>query len=275
LLKNIIFSLFSLKISDLYYQLKKYLHYLLHSTNKHGIHSPFVFDLITKCFEKKTAKEAIYIFNEYKRSLKNNDSIIKVTDFGAGSKVFKTNQRKVAAILKNVTIENKEAYLLTRLVNYLDCTTILEIGTSLGVGTLALALGNKKATITTLEGCPETLKIPKTHLNKYIPNTIHFKEGEFSKTLTKIIQNKTFDLIYFDGNHQKEPTIKYFEQCLQTIHNKSVFIFDDIYWSKEMTEAWEYIKNHKQVTLTIDIYHLGFVFFRKEQFEKETFIIRF
>jgi len=258
-----------------FYQIKKYIQFLLKSTNKYGVHSPFVFDLITNCFEKKTTKKDIHIFNNYKRFLKKNNSIIKVTDFGAGSRIFKTNQRKVSDILKNVTVENKQAFLLTRLVNYLDCTTILEIGTSLGVGTLALALGNKNATITTLEGCPETIKIPKTNLKKYIHNSINFIEGEFSKTLPQVIQNKTFDLIYFDGNHQKKASIAYFEQCLQTVHNKTVFIFDDIYWSKEMTEAWEYIKNHKKVTLTIDIYHLGMVFFRKEQFEKDHFKIRF
>ena len=275
MLKNIIILLFSLKINKVFYQIKKYIQFLLKSTNKYGVHSPFVFDLITNCFEKKTTKKDIHIFNNYKRFLKKNNSIIKVTDFGAGSRIFKTNQRKVSDILKNVTVENKQAFLLTRLVNYLDCTTILEIGTSLGVGTLALALGNKNATITTLEGCPETIKIPKTNLKKYIHNSINFIEGEFSKTLPQVIQNKTFDLIYFDGNHQKKASIAYFEQCLQTVHNKTVFIFDDIYWSKEMTEAWEYIKNHKKVTLTIDIYHLGMVFFRKEQFEKDHFKIRF
>ena len=80
-------------------------------------------------------------------------------------------------------------------------------------------------------------------------------------------------MIYFDGNHQKEATLQYFNQLLKTAHNDSVFIFDDIHWSKEMTEAWETIKNHPKVTVTIDTFFWGFVFFRKEQV-KEHFIVR-
>lgn len=256
------------------YQLYKYLKFLVKSTNKHGVHSPFVFDLVTKCFDKKTSKDKVIVVANYSEELKQNNSIIKVTDFGAGSRVFKDEMRVVSDVLKNVSISKKEASLLIRMISYFDYKNILELGTSLGIGTLSLALGNKNAVITTLEGCPETIKIPKNSLKKYVNNTINFIEGEFSKTLPIVLENKEYDLIYFDGNHQKKPTINYFEQCLKSINNETVFVFDDIYWSKEMTEAWQYIKNHKKVTLTIDTYHLGFVFFRKEQFEKEHFIIR-
>jgi predicted O-methyltransferase YrrM len=258
----------------MYYQFKKYMQFLFGSTNKHGVHSPFVFDLITHCFNKKTPQNTIKIWRNYYVELSKNNKVIKVTDYGAGSRVFKGNKRIVSDILKKVSIAKKEAALLTRIVSYFNIENILEIGTSLGLGTLALALGNKKAQISTLEGCPQTLAISKDKLQNYVTNNINFIEGEFSSTLPKVLVNKKFDLIYFDGNHQKDATIQYFEQCLQTIHNNSVFIFDDIYWSAAMTEAWEYIKNHQKVTLTIDTFHLGFVFFRKEQFQKEHFKIR-
>lgn len=258
----------------MFYQLKKYLKFYLKSSSKYGVHSPFVFDLVVSCFESKTPIEKIDIVRLYKMSLRNDKSVINVTDFGAGSRVFKTNERMVSKILKSVSMSTKESNLLIKIVSYFDCKSILEIGTSLGVGTLSLALGNKKAVITTLEGCAKTLTIPKNSISKYVDNEINFVEGEFSKTLDKTLKNKKYDLIYFDGNHQKQPTIDYFEACLQSVHNDSLFIFDDIYWSKEMTEAWNYIKNHDKVSLTIDTFHLGFVFFRKEQFQKEHFVIR-
>ena len=256
------------------YIFKQYVWFLMHSTSKHGVHSPFVFNLVTQCFNKKTSKKKMSIWLNYYTDLKNNKTLIKVTDYGAGSRVFKGNTRIVSAILKNVAISRKHAALLIRLVAYLKSKNILEFGTSLGVGTLSLALGNDKATITTLEGCSETLQIAKNHLKKQTSNTINFKEGEFSSNLSEILHVNKYDLIYFDGNHQKEPTIQYFEQCLHAVHNETVFIFDDIYWSKEMTEAWNYIKNHPKVTLTVDVFDLGFVFFRKEQYQKEHFKIR-
>ena len=80
-------------------------------------------------------------------------------------------------------------------------------------------------------------------------------------------------MVYFDGNHQKAATLEYFQHCLQFVNNESFFIFDDIHWSKEMESAWEEIKKHPKVKVTIDTFQWGIVFFRKEQ-EKEHFIIR-
>jgi len=82
-----------------------------------------------------------------------------------------------------------------------------------------------------------------------------------------------YQLIYFDGNHSKEATLEYFELLLPTINNETVWIFDDIHWSRAMDVAWEVIKNHPKVTVTIDTFHWGFVFFRTQQL-KEHFVIR-
>jgi predicted O-methyltransferase YrrM len=82
-----------------------------------------------------------------------------------------------------------------------------------------------------------------------------------------------YQLIYFDGNHSKEATLQYFNLLLPTITNETVWIFDDIHWSTDMTEAWETIKKHPKVKVTIDTFQWGLVFFRSEQ-EKEHFTIR-
>ena len=97
--------------------------------------------------------------------------------------------------------------------------------------------------------------------------------GEFEETLPVVLKNKKFDFIYFDGNHQKEPTIDYFEQCLEAAHDDSIFIFDDIHWTSSMEDAWKFIKNHKNVTISIDSFKWGMVFFRKGQV-KEHFTLR-
>ena len=95
---------------------------------------------------------------------------------------------------------------------------------------------------------------------------VDFINTEFSKQLsTYKLQPITHNLIYFDGNHSKKATLEYFELFLSTATNDSVWIFDDIHWSSDMEEAWEVIKNHPLVTVTIDTFQWGIVFFRKEQ----------
>jgi predicted O-methyltransferase YrrM len=103
-------------------------------------------------------------------------------------------------------------------------------------------------------------------------NNIEFVNTKFEDYL-KNLQHTTYDLVYFDGNHSKKATLDYFELLLPTISNESIWIFDDIHWSKDMEDAWRIIKNHPKVTVTIDTFQWGIVFFRNEQ-KKEHFVIR-
>lgn len=258
----------------MFFQIKSYLNFLWNSTNEHGVHSPFVFNLLTKCFYDKKPKPEYQILKNYRKSLLENKKFIEVTDFGAGSKVFKSNKRQISKIAQTAGISPKRAELLFRVTQYFQPKNILEIGTSLGLATSALALGNTNGNVITIEGCPQTGGTAKNQLNKFDCKNVESVISEFESFLISENLNSTiFDLIYFDGNHSKKATLTYFETLLSTINNDSVWIFDDIHWSPEMEEAWEIIKNHPKVKVTIDTFQWGFVFFRYEQ-EKEHFTIR-
>jgi predicted O-methyltransferase YrrM len=267
------------------FQIKSYLQFLWHSKNEHAVHSPFVFSLITKCFYDSKHKTEYSVLKEYRDSLLLNKNTITVTDFGAGSKVFKSDVRKIAKVAKTAGISAKRAELLYRVTHYFQPESILEIGTSLGLATSSLSLGNPSAEITTLEGCPATMVIAKTQFQKFGLSNVNSVVTEFNSYLkkrkssqnTSAEHNKLypdhFSLIYFDGNHSKKATLEYFELLLSTITNETVWIFDDIHWSSDMEQVWKIIKNHPKVTVTIDTFQWGLVFFRYEQ-EKEHFIIR-
>lgn len=258
----------------MFFQLKSYLHFLWYSKNEHAVHSPFVFNLITKCFYDKAKHTDYALLNQYRTSLLANKNAIEMTDFGAGSRVFKSNTRSINQIVATAGISKKRAQLLYRITHYFEPNSILELGTSVGLATASLALGNKKAQITTLEGCPETGKIAQKQFKDFQFNHIEAITTRFEAFLHEDqLGDKKYDLIYFDGNHAKEATVRYFEQLLPTTHNETIWIFDDIHWSKAMQEAWEMIKNHPEVKVTIDTHQWGLVFFRKEQV-KEHFVIR-
>lgn len=256
------------------FQIKSYLSFLWKSKNEHAVHSPFVFRLLTKCFYDKKTKPEYAILKKYRKSLLKNRNFIEVTDFGAGSKVFKSNKRQISKIAATAGISPKRAELLFRVSHYFEPQNILEIGTSLGLATSALALGNPKAKVITVEGCPETANVAKNQFDNFDCNNVDAVVSEFEVFLrSNNLNSNIYDLIYFDGNHSKEATLTYFNLLLPTINNDSVWIFDDIHWSSGMEEAWEIIKNHPKVKVTIDTFQWGFVFFRYEQ-EKEHFTIR-
>lgn len=255
------------------YQFFAYLRFLWRSTNQHGVHSPFVFGLVTRCFYDGKKRASYEVLDRYRKELLADSRDISVSDFGAGSRVFKSEKRRISDIAKNAGISRKQGRLMNRLANYLQAQQALELGTSVGLGSMAMAEGNN-VKITSLEGCPSTSGVAKEYFVKFKQDSITVMTGEFKQVLKcQELQDTSYDLIFFDGNHQKQPTLDYFHSLLPTAHNNSVFIFDDIYWSQEMTDAWEEIKDHPSVRVSIDLFFWGLVFFRKEQ-RKEHFTIR-
>jgi predicted O-methyltransferase YrrM len=255
------------------YQQRKYLPFLLKACNQHGVHSPFIYQLVTQCFYKKINKNLWKAFLNTRQYFKDNREKINITDFGAQSKIFKSNAQQISKIAKVAGISNKKAKILIKTINYFKPEKILELGTSLSLGTLAIRTENDAVSILTLEECPEISKTIQQLFGKNNFKGIEIIHGNFSKTLSMCIQNKQFDCVLFDRNHTKIATLNYFEECLKTIHNNSFFIFDGIYWTAEMQEAWSIIKKHSKVTVTVDVFYFGIVFFRKEQ-AKEHFKIR-
>ncbi len=253
------------------YLIYSYIKHYFRSIKLHGVHSPFVYNLVTKCFYDKTSYPEYQTLGSHRKGLLKDKRTIKVSDYGKGSLIFKNNTRKISAIAKHAGIDKKRQRLLFRLAKYFDFKNSLELGTSVGLASMALAL-HKTNNILTLEGCPETAQAAQAHFDKYNVQNISLVQDTFENFLKKPLPVKP-DFIYFDGNHDRKLTLKYFYTLLPQTHNDSVFIFDDIYWSKEMTAAWKEISTHPDVTVSIDSFYWGIVFFRKEQ-PKESFTIR-
>lgn len=253
------------------HQSKSYIKFLRLAKNKHGLHSPFVYDLVTQCFSDKKRYPAYERLKTHRRALRNDESLFEMTDFGQGSRVFKGNARKVSAVVKNAGMKKKRQKLLFRLARYLKAENMLELGTSLGLGTVALSLSNTFSAVNTVEGCPNTLQKAQCYFEKFNLHNIAIHQQLFSEYLDNT--SEKFDLIFIDGDHNGPRTLGYFHSLLKNVHNNSVIIFDDIYWSRDMTEAWQKISAHEEVTVSIDTFQWGLVFFRKEQ-RKEHFVIR-
>ncbi len=253
----------------------RYLQYLLKARTRHGTHSPFVYSLLEEVIYDTGH---FYVFDEIeslRKKLLRDKRTINIKDFGAGSKVNSSPTRKIQDIVRNSAKADKYGELMFRLIQKFKPETLLELGTSLGISTIYQASAAPKSKLITMEGCPETAAIGKENFEKLKLNNIEIIVGNFDETLSTTLNKITkLDYAFFDGNHRKAPTLAYFNQCLSKVHNDSIFIFDDIHWSDEMEEAWEEIKANPSVTVTIDLFFVGLVFFRKEQ-KKENFVIRY
>jgi predicted O-methyltransferase YrrM len=256
----------------------KYLQYYYTASNGkgHGVHSPFVFEFITKVLNDKRHFYAYDKIEDLRNDLLLDKRVLTINDFGAGSTVSKSNERKVKDIVRSALKPKKFGQLMFRMVDFYHLNTIVELGTSLGITTSYLASGNALGKVYTFEGAGEVAQIAIENFQYLELNNIELIEGNFDEKLPNQLEHiETIDLAFVDGNHRKQPTIHYFEQLLKKADKNSIFIFDDIHWSEEMEEAWKYIQQHSSVTLTIDLFFIGIVFFRNEQKVQQHFSIRF
>lgn len=257
---------------------KKYIHYYIiaHNSKGHGMHSPFVFDFILHVLNNKKNYTPSLDIEKTRRQLLKDHLVVPVKDLGAGSRTNTATEKTVAQIAQSALKPQKYAQLLYRLVKHYQPQTILELGTSMGITTAYLSAANPSARITTIEGNEAIAQKAKEVWQRLHCTNIHSLTGNFDEVLPAVLlQTQPIDLAYIDGNHRYEPTINYFHQILSHTNEYSILVFDDIHWSAEMEKAWAEIKAHPAVQYTIDIFFLGFVFFRKEFKVKQDFLIRF
>jgi predicted O-methyltransferase YrrM len=256
---------------ELVFRLKKFIGYQWKAKSKYYLHSPFVYHFYLNILEGKD-NEDINVLAKLRRRLKDSEAKLTVTDFGTGQK----KESKVSDMERITAVPHKYGKVLYRMSVHFKPQTVLELGTSIGISAAYIALGNRNAKIISMEGSPALVEAARKNLESVQANNVEIRTGSFDSILPAVVDAlPSLDMVYFDGNHQKAATLKYFELCLVKANEHSIFIFDDIYWSKEMSEAWEEIKKHPRVRLTLDIYRFGICFFMKEKLAKEDFVLRY
>lgn len=219
-----------------------------------------------------------YIFkplSSYRDFLSLNKTLVNIEDFGAGSSYTKNNCRKVSSILRQSVKSKKYAELIFRIVQNSKPQTMLELGTSLGLTSMYIAKAHKSGKLISIEGSKEIAEVARKGFNKFKCNNLVQIVGNFDDELPIILaDNKLIDFAFIDGNHQEVATINYFELLVKHINEDSILIFDDIHWSVGMEKAWNYIINHNSVSLSLDFFEMGIVFFFNRN-QNEHHLIRF
>jgi predicted O-methyltransferase YrrM len=259
------------------FSIRRFTKYFIFSRHRcgHGIHSPFVFDLVSNVFRNKIEPDIVCSIEKIRKKLIADQGLINIYDLGAGSKKMKSNQRKVSDIARYSAVPRKYGILLSKMSKVFGNPLVLEFGTSLGISTMYLAASCPETTVVTMEGCKETSEVAAQNFEEAGLKNIRLLNGTFDELLPRIKNEKICPgLVFIDGNHKKEPVIRYFNQIAGMSDNSTVVIIDDIYSSQEMEQAWSEIKNHGDVSISIDIFRMGIVFFMKG-LNRSSYVIRY
>jgi predicted O-methyltransferase YrrM len=257
--------------------LGRFLHFLPASGNRYAVHAPYLYDFIGQVLRKDLKMECFRPVEKLRKEFLSGSASILKTDFGhralqENPRVYEVKLSKVASTSLSSPSSARRLY---RLARHINAEQTLEIGTSLGFTAAYLGLANPNGKVITLEGCPELSRIAGENHQKLKLTNIEIINGRFEQTLPEALARLgRIDLVYIDGNHQKEAMIDYFERCLPYCHNETVMVFDDIHASAGMEEAWAYVTKRKEISVSLDLFFSGWIFFRKES-SKQHFKLRY
>lgn len=259
-------------MNNLAHRIRETFAFYRRAQTKYQLHSPFIFGLADAVLEDRRLFYAYRDVEAVREAMINSKTMLSVTDFGTGAdKQPGTEQTKVLGqLVRRAASSPEQGRRLFRLVNWAQPTTMLELGTGAGVGAMYMAAAAREAKFVSLEGSAALAGVSRANLDLLGLKKTQIISGAFEKTLPEALSLlSSVDFIYIDGNHRTAPTLQYFEQCLPFAHDRTVFVFDDIHWSPEMSEAWRQLQTHPRTTLTVDLYDLALVFINPDFKEKQ------
>jgi len=256
------------------FYLYNYFIYRSKAINEHGVHSPFVFDLLTNVIYNNNDYYCFKGIESVREQLLDSEKTIQIIKNNPGD-TNKIIEKKVYQIARQHSKFVKQSQLLFRLVNRFQPAQIIELGTSFGINTAYMSSVASNVDVITIEENEEIAEIAKQNFEKLKLKNIDLKIGSIKTFLPKIVkESENLFFVNFDENHCKQETLNYFYRCLEKADESSVFVFNNMNLSSEMKEVWDEIKNNIRVTVTLDLFVMGIVFFRKEQV-KQHFVIKF
>ena len=253
----------------------RYIIYWFKSRTRYRIHSQFVFDFTNNILRDREEYGDYSVLWKHRNELAESTDPIETVDFGigAGKKAYSTRMLSLGKIVRLRSHNESRLKLLYRMTRYYKPKNILEFGTAAGISASYIKKGNQESSMTTLEGCANLAARANEYFEELGLRNIEIAVGNFDVTLDEVLKKfSDLDFVFFDGNHRKEPTLRYFQKCAQLANENSIFVFDDIHWSSDMESAWNSIKSDTRVSVTIDLFWFGLVFFRKG-IEKQDFIL--
>ena len=260
--------------ADLYYRIVSRVRHRFSASNTlgHGIHSPYLYYLVRFLIYDDTPYYCFADIERLRRRLLADERKIYVEDLGTGV----SGERRISDIASSSLMPQKQAQMIFRLLNYLHPDTCLELGTNLGITAsyMSKAVG-KNGKVFTFEGAKELIAVAKKNWQKLACENLTAVEGNIDLTLPQFLEKvETVDFAVVDANHTYEATMRYFSLLLEKCNAKSILMFDDIHYSKQMNRAWQDIKNTESVTTTMDFCDFGLVFF-DPQYMRKHFKLRF
>ncbi|MBK9272041.1 MAG: class I SAM-dependent methyltransferase [Saprospiraceae bacterium] len=233
-----------------------YLDYWIRSKTIYQLHSPRLFQLVQKSFDHDQYYYAFDLIWQMRYQIVSRGELIPEDEFSisrsqAGQILGRFAHRSVMPL--------EHLHSLFRVCRFLNPQSILELGTCLGISSLALGLAAPNARVTGIEGNPFFCKEAETLLANLRMTHVKIENKNFDQFLDEYT-GPSFDLVFLDGDHQSEATKRYLTKLLPFLTKKTCIILDDIHWSADMSRCWKEICKWPQFHCSLETLRWGLLF---------------
>lgn len=207
----------------------------------YGVHSPFVFDFLTNVVRGTSDGHVIREVERLRQEMLSDRRTLRITDLGTGSSGRSGQERSICEIASTAPLPARQASLLSRIAASMrggNSGIILELGTSLGISTLALSLAAPERQVVTIEGCPELAGIARQNLLRHGALNAEVINMEFSAALDHLKrEGRNVSLAFIDGNHRGEALGEY-ARSIRAAGEEMIIVADDIHLNRGMYSSW-------------------------------------
>lgn len=259
-----------MKISEILPAIRRRFCFFWAARTRYDLHSPFVAELVEAVLEDNRCYYAFSDIEAARSRWLTDEEIIHLTNIGAGSTISNASQRSAGDLLRSTAVSPETGRRLFRLVLWSQPESILELGTSMGISTSYLAAADARIPLLSIEGNDTVAAKARQHLADLGLQHVKIVSGLFDEQLPAALSTlRSLGLLFIDGDHRKEAVLTHVQACLQHRHNDSVFAIADIHWSDDMEQTWSELCALPEVTLSVDLFHFGLLFFKKEFIDKQ------
>ncbi|MEG1544886.1 MAG: SAM-dependent methyltransferase [Tannerellaceae bacterium] len=233
----------------------------------YGVHSPFVYNLITKVIEEKCSYYSLYDIELLRKKLLfRTEPVSCLVDRKKG----KVRRLTVGEVVARKAIQPRHGALLFRLTNYFKSQNILQLGSGMGLSTLYMTSYVVPLRCLVLEPQLEVAGVARQVYGEASRNPIDLRVGAYEELLPQALNDlPRLDFVFFNTPSNATDNEWLFNECVKQVHKDSVFIFEGIKSTARMRTFWKQICGRPEVTVTVDLYDMGLVFFNSKLHKRD------
>jgi predicted O-methyltransferase YrrM len=241
----------------IFWKLWKGVQWIIESKNDRWLHPPWLFELYQKAFRNNHKEESWCFYEKQRRILINSEEVLDFIDPGTGFPC----KRTVSFQAKRTLLSAGVSEFLAVVAKHLNCNSVLEMGTSLGITTLYLAGDGRR--VITIEGAAPVARIAERTFERFPELQIQLMHSRFEFVLADALRELQEAsstgpvMVWIDGHHAEGPTEKYIDQVYSALGARAVVVLDDIRWSAGMFRAWKRQCKMGHWPVQIDVHRIG------------------